>query len=541
MKMYLKKTHGALFVLALVLCGVAHAADATAPETAPLPLAPEPLPESAVPEAPRVPPTPPPPEKPIEPGVVRVPYVPEIVKQQIRDQVRAELRADVVQDVLTHAKEQRWGVPGVLPDWIERIKLKGDFRVRLQGEKYADGNVDNLLTLAYPDFPAINKAGGFTLKPELLLNTTEDRVRLRERLRLGLEAAATNEVKVIVQLSTGNTTDPVSTNQTLGNSGGRYGLVIDQAYLRWDGLNADRYPWLTWWAGRVANPYLSTDLVWDSDLAFEGLAATYRYNLAFSDDLLALSERDNTLFFTAGAFPIQEVALSSRDKWLYGAQLGAEFISTRQSRLKLALSYYNFVRIAGRRHSGLRVNSEFDHEAPDFMQKGNTLFDMYDEDPIADRFALASDYNLANFTLVYDIARFAPHHMVWTADYVRNLGYDRSEIARRTGGESNTTQFIDARTVGYQLQASFGWPLILERGTWRVSIAYKHLERDAVPDAFTDSDFHLGGTDAKGWIVGGEYAFADNTWLTVRYLTADAIDGPPLGIDILQIDVNAKF
>ena len=457
MKTYQKKTNGALFVLALVLCGAAHAVDEAAPETATVPIVSEPMPTSVAPETPNTPQTlPPPAEKSIEPGVVRVPYVPEIVKQQIRDQVRSELRADIVQDVLTHAKEQRWGVPGVLPDWIDRIKLKGDFRIRAQGEKYADGNVDNLLTLAYPDFPAINKAGGFTLKPELLLNTTEDRVRLRERLRLGLEAAATNEVKVIVQLSTGNTIDPVSTNQTLGNTGGRYGLVIDQAYLRWDGLNADRYPWLTLWAGRVANPYLSTDLVWDGDLAFEGLATTYRYNLALSDDLLAQSERDNTLFFTAGAFPLQEVALSSRDKWLYGAQLGAEFISTRQSKLKLALSYYNFVRIAGRRHGGLRVNSEFDHEAPDFMQKGNTLFDMYDEDPIADRFALASDYNLANFTLVYDIARFAPHHVVLTADYVRNLGYDRSEIERRTGGEFNTTQFIDARTVGYQLQASFG-------------------------------------------------------------------------------------
>jgi hypothetical protein len=86
-----------------------------------------------------------------------------------------------------------------------------------------------------------------------------------------------------------------------------------------------------------------------------------------------------------------------------------------------------------------------------------------------------------------------------------------------------------------------GWPLVLERYRWRVTFAYKYLEADAVLDAFTDSDFHLGGTDAKGWILGGEYAVLDNTWITLRWITADAIDGAPFGVDVLQLDLNAKF
>jgi len=86
-----------------------------------------------------------------------------------------------------------------------------------------------------------------------------------------------------------------------------------------------------------------------------------------------------------------------------------------------------------------------------------------------------------------------------------------------------------------------GWPQVTKFRDWQVSASYRYLQRDAVLDAFTDSDFHLGGTDAKGWVIGGKYGLARNTWLQLRYLSSDAIDGPPLGIDTLQVDLNAKF
>ena len=64
---------------------------------------------------------------------------------------------------------------------------------------------------------------------------------------------------------------------------------------------------------------------------------------------------------------------------------------------------------------------------------------------------------------------------------------------------------------------------------------------DAVLDALTDSDFHLGGTNAKGFTVGGSYGVDDNAWLTLRWLSSDQIDGAPLSIDTLQFDLNTRF
>ena len=70
---------------------------------------------------------------------------------------------------------------------------------------------------------------------------------------------------------------------------------------------------------------------------------------------------------------------------------------------------------------------------------------------------------------------------------------------------------------------------------------YKHLEADAVLDAFTESDFHLGGTNTKGWILGARLGLRKNWWLRTRWLTADEIEGPALAIDVLQVDINAAF
>jgi hypothetical protein len=76
---------------------------------------------------------------------------------------------------------------------------------------------------------------------------------------------------------------------------------------------------------------------------------------------------------------------------------------------------------------------------------------------------------------------------------------------------------------------------------WSVSLAYRYVQRDAVLDAFTDSIFHQGGTNAKGWVLGTQYGLAKNTWLNLRWLSTDAIDGPNYSIDTVNLDLNARF
>jgi hypothetical protein len=498
-------------------------------------------------------------ETPIPENAIRITHVPESIKEEIRAQVRAELRSDVVQDVLVQAKTEQWGMPQALPSWVNKISWKGDVRMRVQADMFADGNAafvpgpdpDQIVSAGYWDYLAINSNGGygFTDIEDAFLNTTEDRQRMRIRARLAMDAKANTELKAKLRLSTGSQKDPVSTNQTLGQYSNQYQVFLDRAYLKYDPVNIESYPWLTVYGGRMDNPWLSTDLVWDGDLAFEGVAATYRRNLRGGDNLLDMSEHDRTLFLTVGAFPLQEVELDTRDKWLYGAQIGTEMVFDDQSQFNLGLAYYHFRNISGVRNPVLE-GTDTDFTAPSYMQKGNTLFDIRnDNDTDTDLWALAAEYKELNLTLSYDFAQWAPLHVVATADVVKNLGYDKDNILKRTqgaqversGGTKSGEDPLKERTLGYHMMISVGWPVVAERRTWRVYGGYKHLERDAVVDAFTDSDFHLGGTDAEGWYLGGEYALIDNTVLSLRWLSSDAIDAAPFGVDTLQVDLTAKF
>ena len=120
------------------------------------------------------------------------------------------------------------------------------------------------------------------------------------------------------------------------------------------------------------------------------------------------------------------------------------------------------------------------------------------------------------------------------------MGYSISneyrDIFVNGGGQSSKGE-----TNAFQVRADLGWPKVDAFGKWSVFTYYKYLERDAVLDAFTDSDFHLGGTNVKGWTVGGNYGLVKNVWLTGRWLTGNVISGPQYGVDVMQLDLNTRF
>lgn len=436
-------------------------------------------------------------------NAVRVPYVPESVKREIRDQVK--------QEVVAQAKAERWGDVNAVPEWIQGLKWEGDLRVRYQSDRFAKTN----------PAPSYFEAAGQTN----VTNTTEQRDRERVRARLGLLAKVTPGVTAGFRLSTGNTSDPVSTNQTLGTYENKYSLVFDRAYLKLDPRES-----FTISGGRIPNPFFSTDLVWDDDLNFEGAAATLRTPES--------SIAEFRPYVTAGAFPLQEIEQSTtvkaKDKWFWGAQAGFDWRMGYNTRLKIGAAYYDFKNVEGIRNAV--GTTYYDKTQPLFRQKGNSVFDI---DPAGGgKWALASKFKLVNLTGTLDLAHFDPMHVIITGDYVKNIGFDRAEILART-----VTKNLEPKTTGWQARVAVGIPVIKDAEDWQVFFGYRRLDRDAVLDAFTDSDFHLGGTDAKGYFIGGMYGIDKNTWLSARWMSANEVHATslPLAIDVLQVDLNAKF
>lgn len=507
---------------------------------------------------------------------VRVTYVPDFVKDEIRQQVRDELRAEVVKDVKTEAKQEKWGIPAALPDWVNRFKLSGDVRLRGEGDFFPENNPTNddlngLRFIADPWFFAnwqqVNsgkRLEDVSVHSDAYLNTSEDVQRYRMRLRLGLEAQIADSLKVGVRLATSNSRSPISTNQTLGQTGQQYEFALDRGFLQYDYTDRKGRDWLTVWAGRTVSPWLSTDTVFDSDLSFEGLSGTLRLPLAGADRSYQPDPptaryginmgytQPNSLFLTGGIYPLEELQLSSKDKWLWGSQLGFDWLFGSSTRLKTGVAYYDYRNIEAQPNTpndnlaGDLGDKNF--TAPQFMQKGNSLLqintDGLGSQVIPTKVGLASSFKIVNAVASLDFSGFGENHLILTADYAKNIGFDRKDILRRihpsTFGIVNYEDLKD-RTTAWQVRLDVGKPYITKWGDWNALFAYKYLERDAVLDAYTDSDFHLGGTNAKGWVVGGSWGLAHNTWLNARWMTADPIDGPDFGIDVLMVDLNARF
>jgi Putative porin len=303
-----------------------------------------------------------------------------------------------------------------------------------------------------------------------------------------------------------------------------------------DERDAQKFPWLSVVGGRFLSPWATpTDLIFHKDLTFDGVAATGRFGLGDG------SAEQSHLFLTLGAHPLQEIALSPQDKWLVGAQFGANLRFAENQQLHLSAAFFDYFNVTGRLNPS--DGTIYNYTAPTFLRQGNTYFDISNStDPTVNLFALAAKFRLVNLNATYTLP-VNRYTFGVALDAVKNVAYDATRVSDNFG------QYVPPRTKGYQAELSFGDPAVLTPGAWRAVIGYRYLQRDAVIDAYTDSDFHWGGTDAVGYYLVGDVGVARRVWVRVRYLSSNAIDGPApgglpaiqLGIDTLQVDLNTRF
>ncbi len=488
-------------------------------------------------------------------GTVRVTYVPEIMRTQIRDELKAE--------VLAQARAERWADPRAVPDWVTRFRVSGDLRVRGEGVIFPSGN-DN--TGAFPNFNAINTGSPFDVSGSVFspqLNVDQDRNRLRLRARIGAEVQLGDGYTTGLRLATGDNNSPVSANQSFGASGSgqggnfsKYAIWLDRAFLKYE--TGDPEANLAATFGRFENPFFSTDLIWDDDLGFDGFAVRGSRRLA----------GDVTGFVTAGAFPVfntdlnfasnQPAKFRSTDKWLYGAQLGADWKIRDDVRLKAGLAYYDFQNIEGRLSSPFTpLNSsdqgDTDGTRPAFAQKGNTYMALRNITPSAlngfgttsqfQYFGLATPYRDLALTVRLDLNHYAPVQVSFLADFVKNLAADPVAIAAKAVNN------LGAAGAGSYAGSDYAWLFgvrvghvaLEKRGDWSLALNWRRVGSDAVVDGFNDSDFGGGGTNVQGYTLAATYALSPRVALGLRWMSSNEVAGPAFKTDSLTLDLNAKF
>lgn len=461
------------------------------------------------------------------PPVVRVPYVPESVREQLKDEVK--------RDLLVQARSEGWALPNAVPDWVNGLNVYGSVRLRYVSDQPDSSNSSPALVDAF-----------FQLPQGTTRDTTQSNDRFRLRARLGVEARITNDLQAGVRLTTnigGDESSPVSATVDQGRYNRRYVAAIDLAYLDWSPS-----PQFSLVGGRFANPYntLTSDLMWAPDLTFDGFAAAYRPR--FSDEWSGL--------FVLGANPIRQVESSqfslASDKWLFAAQ-GLLRWRTKANSLQFGATYYDFSNIQGELNPALPPdNTLYNQTAPSFRQRGNTMFDIaYLSSPTgAPVYGVASKFQVLQLAFNYEYSGFDPLRLQVGGEYLRNYGFDPNEISQRIGAaaaglpvdRTGATGIENERNMGYRFYGQVGNANLYQFGNWQAFAGYRYLQRDSVPDSFVSTDYRLGGTDQKATFFGVGFGLTKNTWALFRYITASTIDNPVIySWDTWFLDVEARF
>ena len=197
--------------------------------------------------------------------------------------------------------------------WAEKIKFKGDLRLRRQ---YDEADPEN--------------------------GERQSRERYRYRLRLGAEGEVTDKVKVGLGFASGGD-DPRSTNESLDDSFETKDIRLDYAFAEWKATD-----WLNVVGGKFKRKkylWAPTDLLWDGDINPEGVSV----NLHTDNSL-------GTAYANAGHWILDEFSSVSDDPTLTYAQVGHKFKSGNFFG-NVAGTYYSFDSYEDASGSGLGEHS----------------------------------------------------------------------------------------------------------------------------------------------------------------------------------------
>ena len=348
--------------------------------------------------------------------------------------------------------------------WAAKTEFKGDVRVRHENIKI-DGESDG-----------------------------KNKDRQRIRARLGAYTQINPQVNTGIRIATGGGDDARSTNQDLDNYFDKKQLWLDQAYIDYHPTAVKDLHLI---GGKMPQPWVSIgDVIWDSDINPEGVAATYKHDLGNSGV---------EMFGSAGYYTLKdnvdgEGVQFRHDLSMYAGQLGTRFAPNDSLKVTLGGSVYGY-------------KNDDDSKCPTTGTKTTPC-------ALAVNGNSTSEFRLYEGFGQVDIANL-PLPLSLYGQYVHNAATDSDQD--------------DAWLVGFKSKLD----------AFSLDYNYRDVQRNAVVGAFTDSDFANGTTGSRGHTVKLGYEIDKNFGVGVTYYLTKAdyatTTQKDANTNTLQLDVEAKF
>ena len=351
------------------------------------------------------------------------------------------------------------------PDWLQSLKLNGDFRGRYDGIFGDDG----------PGNPQ-----------------PVNRDRLRYRIRFGVTSTLSDNFEVGLRLGSGdlNTTlagmggSPLSGNTTMNNDASRKFIFVDLAYARWTPAT-----WAEVQFGKMQNLFWTTGVVFDPDYNPEGAQERFTY---------ALTE-NQTFGFTSGQWVIAE------NKATADAYLMVKW--SKKFSTKAGLGIYTFTDQKAIPLALETAIADYQNGTPTVGVGAQTF------NPIFTR--AEATYALDSFP-----AYTGPCPVTLGAEYVNNPAANGAAFVGKN--------YAGADNVAYDLGVSLGssktkgnWQLSYDYKSIDTAAVWRGLTDD-------DFGFGgKGGTDVRGHQIGASYRVLKPLTLGVRYFKTEQINNKP--------------
>lgn len=306
----------------------------------------------------------------------------------------------------------------------------------------------------------LDVSGDLRLRYEANFKNDQLPFRGREAIRGRLRADYTiNDQNTIgAGIATGSPDDPNTADVTLSNFTDDLSVSLDRLYWRYsnDGFVLN--------AGKFANPFARTDLVWDGDVNPQGVSAAYSTELS---EAIKLSARTMYYIIDESVLGPESDMLGFQANWSYTPKLNWNF--------DFNAAYMDY-----------SLKNTANADAGDFRSN-----------------LLSPDGSyLSDFNLVDIIARleFTGINQRWpisfTADYVKNL-------------EAATNE-----DTGYSIDIFAGRKT--EPGEYRFGYGYSQAETDAVLAAFSNDNTNL-ATNYRQHRLSFDYVAAEHVLLNATY------------------------
>lgn len=413
-----------------------------------------------------------------------------VKKGIINDQEGEDLRSELTKDFAANTAAGKLNLGSTLTEF----KISGDVRVRYE-----------------------DRAGKIAVTGD-----HQERSRFRYRFRTSLGGKLLNNWAFGVRLETA--TGSRSSNVTMGDDAGPFAknsdtVNVGQIFAQWTPT-----PEWTLTAGRMANPLITTLMVWDGDINPEGLAEQYKHR-----------DGQNEYGFTLGQFLYSTSGNQNIIGGTPAAPAGTKdlFLTAWQG------TYKRYI-----------------EGTTKFFQIAPTLYAYYNTDQRANPAAFngvmtATAAAPINNLLVLDV----PLEYDWMVNGVPMRAF--ADVAVNLDAKQRAVKFgrpdLDGENKAWHVGLQYGKASL--PGEWDAKIFYQSVGAFALDANLVDSDLFDSKTNMRGLVLGGNYALGAATQLSLTFAQGRRVNetiiasgagdiGSNNALDkywLFQTDLNIKF